>query len=199
MSTLPPGPFDVIYADPPWDYDGREQFGFAGDVGRSSGGAIKQYITLSLSEICALGVAEIAARNAILFLWATGPQLRAAMDVIDAWGFDYKTIAFVWDKERINPGYYTLSQHEVCLAAKRGNIPAPRGARNVRQLVRETRGQHSQKPHEVRERIARMFPAQRKLELFARSPASGWEAWGNQAGLLPPAPPSRQLELWGQL
>lgn len=199
MTQLPAGPFDVIYADPPWDYAGREQFGFAGDVGVSTGGgAIKQYRTMPLTEICGLPVLEATAPSAILFLWTTGPQLAAAFDVIEAWGFGYATVAFVWDKERINPGYYTLSQTEFCLAAKRGRIPQPRGARNVRQMVRETRGQHSAKPAEVRTRIARMFPGQRKLELFARARAAGWEAWGNEDwGPVPPEPPARQLEMFG--
>lgn len=195
MEPLPAGPFEVIYADPPWEYDAREQFGFKGDVGVTTGGAINHYPTLTIAELCELGVADVAARNALLFLWTTGPQLAAAMDVIRAWGFAYKTVAFVWDKERINPGYYTLSQTELCLVGKRGTIPAPRGIRNARQLIRETRGAHSAKPSEARRRIERMFPSQRKLELFARHSAPGWECWGNQTGALP-IEPSKQLEIW---
>ena len=80
-------------------------------------------------------------------------------------------------KDRVNPGFYTMSQCELCLVGKRGKIPKPRGARNVRQLVDAPRGIHSAKPHEVRERIDLMFPAQRKLELFGRQRAIGWESW----------------------
>lgn len=196
IPELPAGPFEILYADPPWDYDGREQFGFAGDVGVSTGGAIKQYATMPLSELMALDVASVAADSALLFLWTTGPQLAAAMQLMAAWSFRYATVAFVWDKERINPGYYTLSQTELCLVGKRGSIPAPRGIRNARQLIRETRGAHSAKPSEARRRIERMFPQQRKLEMFARHSAPGWQAWGNQAGALE-IEPAKQLEMWG--
>jgi N6-adenosine-specific RNA methylase IME4 len=173
--------FDIILADPPWSYRGRKQFGFAGDVGVDTGGAVNQYETMSVEEICALPVEELAADDALLFLWTTGPMLCTdAPRVIEAWGFEYATCAFVWDKERINPGYYTLSQHEFCLVAKRGRIPDPRGTRNEMQLVREIRGEHSAKPAEVRARIERMFPTQRKIELFARETAPGWHGWGNE-------------------
>lgn len=180
-------PYDVIYADPPWSYRGREQFGFAGDVGVSTGGAVKQYETLDLETICAMGVRKLCSEDALLFLWGTGPLLLTDVPkVIDAWGFTYATVAFVWDKERTNPGYYTLSQAEFCVVAKRGKIPQPRGSRNTRQwcdypeVVTELRGKHSAKPAEVRERIARMFPDQRKLELFARERVPGWDGWGKE-------------------
>ena len=73
-----------------------------------------------------------------------------------AWGFEYKTVAFAWDKVNPNPGYYTLSQVELCLVGKRGMIPKPRGARNVRQFVSEKKTRHSGKPEEVRKRIEQM-------------------------------------------
>ena len=88
---------------------------------------------------------------------------------------------FVWDKQRVNPGFYTLSQCELCLVFKHGRIPAPRGARNVRQLVSEKRSAHSQKPDEVRRRIEAMFPYARRIELFARERAEGWTPWGLDA------------------
>ena len=86
----------------------------------------------------------------------------------------------MWDKERVNPGFYTMSQCELCLIGKRGKIPQPRGARNVRQLIKSLRGRHSEKPAEVRARIDRMFPTQRKIELFARERVRGWDAWGDE-------------------
>src|SRR5690606_6575642 len=89
-----------------------------------------------------------------------------------------KTVAFVWNKMVHNPGRYTLSYCELCLLFKRGRIPSPRGARNVKQLVNERRGEHSEKPAEVRRRIERMFPQQSKIELFARAQIKGWTAWG---------------------
>jgi N6-adenosine-specific RNA methylase IME4 len=97
-----------------------------------------------------------------------------------AWGFAYKTIAFVWDKQKVNPGYYTMSQCEICLVGKKGTIPAPRGTRNERQFLSEMRGRHSTKPDEIRKRIERMFPTQKKIELFARETVEGWDAWGNE-------------------
>ena len=104
-----------------------------------------------------------------------------------AWGFAWATVAFVWDKVRVNPGFYTMSQCELCLVFKKGKIPSPRGARNVRQLVTAKREAHSQKPDEVRLRIEEMFPLLRKIELFARE-SDGlsftdhqWTKWGFEA------------------
>ena len=94
------------------------------------------------------------------------------------WGFEYKTVAFVWNKMNHNPGQYTLSYCELCLLFKRGRIPKPRGARNVKQLLEEPRGAHSQKPEEIAKRIEKMFPTQSKIELFARHKRKGWDVWG---------------------
>ena len=71
-----------------------------------------------------------------------------------------------------------MSQCEICIIGKKGKIPQPRGARNIRQLVTELRGKHSAKPHQVRERIEAMFPSQTKVELFARQKVSGWDRHG---------------------
>jgi N6-adenosine-specific RNA methylase IME4 len=172
------GPFDIIYSDCPWFYRGRKQFGFAGDVGVDTGGAIDQYETMKIEEICALPVKQIVAPDALLFLWVTGPMVPDAMKVIEAWTFKYATIGFVWEKRRTNPGYYTLSECEVCLVAKRGRIPKPRGSRTERQFVSELRGKHSAKPGVVRQRISNMFPSQRKIELFSRDRVAGWTSWG---------------------
>jgi N6-adenosine-specific RNA methylase IME4 len=97
-----------------------------------------------------------------------------------AWGFKYKTVAFVWEKQKTNPGNYTMSQCELCLVGKRGKIPGPRGTRNERQFISEMRTRHSTKPTEIRNRIVRMFPTQRKIELFARNTSEGWDVWGNE-------------------
>ena len=177
---FPDKKYDIIYADPPWNYRGRKQFGFAGDVGVDTGGAINQYITMSREEIAALDVESISNVNALLFIWVPGPLLPDGLYVIDAWGFKYKRDAFQWDKQRTNPGYYTMTQIETCYVAKRGTIPKPRGSRNERQFVTELRGKHSAKPSEVRDRITRMFPEQSKIELFARKRATGWDSWGDE-------------------
>ena len=173
---FPDSRFDIIYADPPWDYKGQLQH--AGPGSGDSGGAIRHYPTVTLEDLKQLPVWSIAARDCLLFLWATNPHLDQAIDLGKAWGFAWATVAFVWDKQKVNPGFYTLSQCELCLVFKRGKIPRPRGARNIRQLVSARRGQHSEKPFQVRERIEEMFPSQSRIELFSREKTDGWTAWG---------------------
>ena len=169
--------FGVIYADPPWDYKGQLQH--AGPGSGDSGGAARHYPTVRLDDLMQLDIEGIAAQDALLFMWATSPHLDQAIELGREWGFAWATVAFVWDKQRVNPGFYTMSQCELCLVFKRGRIPAPRGARNVRQLVSERRAEHSRKPAEVRRRIEAMFPDQRKIELFARDArVPGWDVWG---------------------
>lgn len=184
MNDFPATKFDIIYADPPWCYRGRKQFGFAGDVA-------EQYSTLTVKELSALRVTDLAAEDCLLYLWATSPLLEDALDVMRAWDFEFSTVAFVWDKVRTNPGYYTMSQAEFVLVGKQGKIPLPRGSRNERQwfydhmpeTVQEMRTQHSRKPSAIRKRIEIMHPEQRKIELFAREQAVGWTAWGNEVQL----------------
>ena len=181
MSQFPPLPdrrYAVIYADPPWDYKGQLQH--AGPDSGDTGGAIRHYSTMTSADLAGLPVLDIAEDDCLLFLWATSPHLDQAISLGKAWGFEWATVAFVWDKRRVNPGFYTMSQCELCLVFKRGKIPQPRGARNVRQLVSEPRGPHSVKPDEVRRRIERMFPEQAKIELFARAPVPGWDTWGDE-------------------
>ena len=170
--------YQIIYADPPWDYKGQKQHGGKGS--HETGGANSHYSTMKLSEIKQLPIDNIADEDCLLFLWATSPHLDQAIELMKAWGFKWATVAFVWDKQRVNPGYYTMSQCELVLLGKRGKIPQPRGLRNVRQLVSSKRGKHSEKPEEVRLRIEQMFPHQNKVELFARKASLGWSVWGNE-------------------
>lgn len=203
------GPFDVIYVDPPWWYANQTQHGGAGKPYTS--GAESVYAkdpttgrgTMTEEELCALPIRLLAARTGcVLFGWTTGPQQEIAMRVWRAWGFPYKTMAFVWNKCQVNPGAYTMSQTEFVHVGTRGRIPQPRGARNVRQwfealetsapldpieVLTAARGRHSEKPHEIRERIAEMFPAARKVELFARQTAPGWVSWGLEVPGVPEA------------
>ena len=173
---LPSATYAVLYADPPWDYKGQLQHAGAGSA--DTGGAVRHYPTVTLDDLKRLDVGSIAASDSLLFMWATNPHLDQAIDLGKAWGFAWATVAFVWDKGRVNPGFYTLSQCELCLVFKRGRIPLPRGSRNERQLIEARRGPHSTKPEEARRRIERMFPEQAKVELFARRRVSGWAAWG---------------------
>ena len=172
--------FSIVYADPPWDYNGQLQHTGAG--GGDSGGAVRHYRTVKTKDLKALPVWEIAEEDCLLFMWATSPHLDQAIDLGKAWGFEWGTIAFVWHKGKANPGFYTMSENEVCLVFKRGKIPSPRGARNIRQTILHPRSKHSRKPDEARRRIGLMFPEQRKIELFAREEVAGWTAWGMEVG-----------------
>jgi len=183
---LPNKKFDIIYADPPWHYDGKLQFDKSSksvdkiDPTRSifvSTAGFK-YPMLKTKELMKIPINEIAKEDCLLFMWTTNPHLSQAIELGKAWGFEYRTIAFIWDKMNHNPGQYTLSNCEICLVFKRGKIPQPRGARNVQQLVRVKRGKHSEKPIEVLQGITKMFPTQEKIELFARRTAEGWDCWG---------------------
>lgn len=171
---LPKKRYQIIYADPPWFYT-RQQH----TKTKASGGAETHYPTLTLQQLKKFPIQQLIDwSGCLLFLWATGPRLDWAVDLLRYWKFYYKTVAFVWDKGKPNPGYYTMSQCEYVLLGKIGKIPTPRGARNLRQLVRWPRQEHSKKPLAVRSRIAEMFPTQTKIELFARERYEGWDAWG---------------------
>jgi N6-adenosine-specific RNA methylase IME4 len=186
---LPSRQYQVIYADPPWDYNGKLQFdktSVAKDRLDPSRGvfissAQFKYPTLTLPELQAMPILQIADNDCLLFLWSTNPHLAQAMALGHSWGFEYKTVAFVWNKMVHNPGQYTLSNCELCLLFKRGRIPRPRGARNIQQLVNSPRRKHSMKPDVVRQNIEKMFPAQSRIELFARDIAPGWDGWGLEA------------------
>ena len=175
-APFPHKKYSIIYADPPWDYKGQLQH--TGSGGKESGGAIRHYPTVPVSEMKTWDIASISEENCLLFMWSSSPHLDQAIQLGTAWGFQWATVAFVWDKQRLNPGFYTMSQCELCLVFRRGNIPQPRGARNMRQLVQAKRTRHSEKPEAVRKRIEKMFPHQCKIELFARKQYQGWDAWG---------------------
>lgn len=165
------GRFPVIYADPPWRYEHAE----------SESRAIEnQYPTMDLDAICALDLASCTTDDAVLFCWATSPKLAEALSVIEAWGFSYRT-CIVWDKERIGMGYYARQQHELLLICTKGSPPAPPPDARPPSVYREPRDAHSAKPHRFYELIEAMYPELPKLELFCRSPRSGWSVWGNQS------------------
>lgn len=166
------GTFNVLYADPPWRYEHSVT---------DSRQIENQYPTMSLDDICALPIGEITEPDAVLLLWATSPKLAEAMQVIDAWGFTYRS-CMVWDKERMGMGYYARQQHELLLIAARGNLPVPEAANRPRSVIRIERDEkHSAKPHEFYQIIERMYPEYRKVELFARERRPDWAAWGNQS------------------
>ena len=183
---LPKNKYSIIYADPPWHYSGKMQFDKSGKIEHNQNWQKKvfisaasfQYPTIKTNELKKLDVGSIADEDCLLFLWATNPHLQQAIELGSAWGFDYKTVGFVWNKMVHNPGQYTMSFCELCLIFKRGRIPKPRGARNVKQLLEIPRGKHSEKPEAVAQNITKMFPEQNKIELFSRVTRDGWDAWG---------------------
>ena len=165
------GRFPVLLADPPWRYEHAIS---------TSREIENQYPTMSLDEIKALGVADITTDDAVLFLWATSPKLAESMEVVEAWGFTYRT-SLVWVKDRIGMGYYARSRHELMLIATKGSIPAPGLDGRLDSVIEAPRTKHSRKPVEFYERIEAMYPELQKLEMFAREAREGWSVWGNQA------------------
>lgn len=183
---LPEKKYDIIYCDPPWHYGGKMQFDKSSKKEYNSkweknifiSAANFKYPTVKTKELMKIPINEIAADNCLLFMWVTNPHLAQGIELGTSWGFEYKTVAFVWDKMVHNPGQYTMSYCELCLVFKKGKIPTPRGSRNIKQLIRMKRGKHSEKPIEVLKGIEKMFPTQNKIELFARQKIENWESWG---------------------
>ncbi len=165
--------FGVIYCDPPW----RRENSVA------SRATENHYPTMSVEEICAIEVP--AAKNCVLWMWATSPNLADAIAVIAAWGFTYKTHA-VWDKEIIGCGWWFRNQHELLMVATRGKMSPPAQPDRISSVIRARRSTHSSKPDRVRDLIAKWYPGERKLEMFARPYTEmwpkheGWETWGNE-------------------
>jgi N6-adenosine-specific RNA methylase IME4 len=166
-APLPEGPFQLIYADPPWQ------------LGNPDGANAPEnhYPTMPLHEIKELHVP--AADDALLLLWAVNCLLPEALEVVAAWGFGYKT-SLVWVKPSIGLGNWTRNRHEQLLLATRGKVALPEPADRPDSVIEAERGRHSQKPDAVYQLIEKAWPALSKLELFARSPRLGWQAWGNQ-------------------
>ena len=174
--------YRVIYADPPWRY--RD----SGQAGKR--GAVYKYPVLSNQDVASLPVAQIAAEDSTLFLWVTWPKLPEVLPIIDAWGFTYRTVAFVWVKRtRVSGalawgmGNWTRANTEPCLLATRGK--PKRTSAGIHQVVESPVEAHSRKPREVRERIVRLMGDVPRLELFAREAAPGWDAWGSDLELAP--------------
>ena len=170
--------FQVIYADPPWSF---KPWGTHPD-GRN---ASDHYPTMTLDEIASLPVADVAADDSVLLLWATGPFLDRAVGVMEAWGFRHVTVGFTWGKTdasgkpAMGLGYTTRSGSEFCLLGKRG-VGLPRVREDVMQLLLAPVTRHSEKPAEVRRRIEALYGPATRLELFARTTAPGWVCLGNE-------------------
>ncbi len=166
---IPEDLFDIIYADPPWQYEHSET---------KSRDVENQYPTMSLDEIKTLIIPS--ADNAVLFLWATAPKLEEAIDVINSWGFKYRTCA-IWDKEIIGMGYWFRGQHELLLLGIKGEVLTPESNIRESSVYKEKRTEHSKKPDHYYQLIESYFPNRKYLELFARNQYNEkWSVWGNQ-------------------
>ena len=169
--------YQIIYADPACQYKSKECLAKNSIL---NGKLNTHYSTMSMNDLKELPVGGVSDDNCLLFLWVVSPMLDDCIDVLKSWGFKYSTIGFIWHKQKTNPGSYTMSECEICLIGKKGIIPTPRGARNIRQFLSESKTRHSAKPEEIRNRITIMFPQQNKIELIARQKVEGWDAWGNE-------------------
>lgn len=184
--------YRCIVADPPWHFRARIALQKSNWTSRRD--AEKHYPVLGIDDITALPVKHLAHRDAHLFLWATGPCLRQAFDVIEAWGFRYSAVGFTWIKLKrsfnqqqlrvvplaeadlhVGLGLTTRKNAEFCLLGRRGN--AKRNAKNVREIIMAPVREHSRKPDEAIRRVEAYCDGP-YLELFARQRRSGWDSWG---------------------
>ena len=161
--------FPVVLADCPW------QFRNTIDPSRRL-----PYATMALEKICALPISDLVTPAAALFLWAPGSHLPEALQVMTAWGFEYRS-NIAWDKGDIGLGHWVRNQHELLLIGARGKMPPPPPSARPPSVIRAPRREHSRKPDEAYAVIEKMFPSLPKIELFARHARPNWAAWGNQA------------------
>ena len=178
--------YGVIYADPAWTFTTRADTG----KGRSPE---QHYECMSLAEIKALPVRDLAAKNCVLLMWVIDTHLEMGLEVIRSWGFTYKTKGFNWVKTNkdgtpfTGMGFWTranpedcllgINFNEDCLLATQGQ--PKREAKDVRRLIMSPRREHSRKPDEITDEIERLVPGP-YVELFARETKPGWHNWGNQ-------------------
>ena len=181
--------YDIIYADPAWNYGSKELYGDKNKEGKRENRFRKLeriYKTMSIDEIKQLPIKQISNVNSACFLWCTDSHLKQGIEVLESWGYKYKTIAFVWIKKTnkgntfVNFAPWTLKSSEICLLGISGTMGKLKTDNTVRQLVEAERTKHSKKPNEVRIRIETLFANSTKLELFARENYIGWDAWGNE-------------------
>lgn len=163
--------FKTICADPPWKYDNQRT------GGSMKSGAVQKYPVMDLAQIKALPVSNIADKDCILFLWGTVPLLPWAFEVMDAWGFKYKTCLF-WNKiGRRGLGFWFRGQVEVCLLGIRGKVTPFRC--QLPNVIEAPISKHSQKPVDFFHLVEPYTPEPR-LEMFARTSRLGWYCWGNE-------------------
>ncbi|MGV8123119.1 MAG: MT-A70 family methyltransferase [Candidatus Xenobiia bacterium LiM19] len=191
--------YSIIYADPPWAYNDRREIRRDGKMAKRGFGSANLYDVMTIDEIAALPVGDLAADNSALFMWATWPQLDQQLGVLKAWGFKYVGAGYIWLKRNLrderNPwfgvGYYTKSNTEPCLLGIRGRMKPV--SNSISEVIvepeviiephpRDERGKiiHSRKPAIVREKIVQLFGDLPRVELFSREIVPGWDVWGNE-------------------
>ena len=176
--SMIPHKYNIIYADPPWSFKTYS------DNGKDRSPE-NHYDCMSLQDIKELPVNNISEDNCVLFIWVTYPCLEQAFDVINAWGFTFKTVGFTWVKKNKKAdswfwgmGYWTRSNAEICIIATKGSIP--RQSSSVHQIIDTPIEAHSKKPDVTRERIVELCGDLPRIELFARENLEHWDCWGNQ-------------------
>lgn len=191
-TPLPDRRYSVIYCDPPWSFHTWSHRG-------QGKGASQHYSTMDAQSIRDIDVASIATDDAALFMWVVQPQLPEALDLIRAWGFEFKTVAYVWvkikggqdrlfyagDDIRKGLGYHTRSGAEQCWLATRGK-GYDRLSKGEAQVVFSPLREHSRKPDEIADSIIRLTGDTPRIELFARTRRPGWDSWGDQVGKFTP-------------
>jgi len=171
--------YGIILADPPWSFNNQNT------GGAMLSGSAAHYDVMALQDICNLPVKQIAGDNCVLFMWWVASQPREALCVIEAWGFQLKTMTgFNWIKKTkywkdfFGMGFYTRQGSENCLIAVRGK--PKRVSASVRAVVAERTGRHSEKPQIFRDKIIELMGDLPRIELFARTVVPGWDVWGNE-------------------
>jgi len=183
MIEFPNKKYQIIYADPPWQYTGRQ---YQSGNRKFEHLELKHYNTMPIQDIKNLPVKDITDKDCICFMWVTDSHLKEGIELMEAWGFKYKTIAFNWvkhyesGKECILFAPWILKSWEICLLGTKGSMLKYKKVNNIRGLLQEVRTKHSKKPNEARLRIDKMFGNIPKIELFARQKYDGWDCWGNE-------------------
>jgi len=177
--TLDNKKYKIIYADPAWTYDDKALSG--------NRGAGCKYDLMTDEALKMMPVSQLADNNCVLFMWATYPKIREALDLVKAWGFEYKTVAFTWVKKTsintnfMGMGRWTRANAEIVLLGTKGK--PSRVDAGIPQIVQTVVKEHSQKPDEVRQRIVKLCGNIPRVELFARTKVYGWDVWGNDEKL----------------
>lgn len=172
--ALPVKRYGVIYADPEWQFEV-----YSRETGLDRA-ADNHYPTTPTNDIVLRPVGDIAAKDSVLFLWATAPMIKAALRVMEHWGFTYKA-QFIWLKDRMSTGYWNRNKHELLLVGTCGDIPAPAMGEQWLSVIEAPVGAHSEKPEIFAEMIEAYYPNLPKIELNARRARPGWDVWGLEA------------------